>query len=55
MNSKNQEDDSIRIIQLPLSEELMIFLKSGDESLKDLTKVTNNAGWYVNKPGAQSH
>lgn len=54
MNSKNPQKTSINIVKLPISDEAMQFLKSSDESLKDLTRVTNNAGWYVNKPESET-
>ena len=50
MKAKNGQLNQVNIVKLPLTEEAMQLLKSSDESLKDLTKVTNNAGWYVNKP-----
>ncbi|MBK8505444.1 MAG: hypothetical protein IPL46_26550 [Saprospiraceae bacterium] len=50
MKAKSVQESPVNIVKLPLTEEAMQLLKSSDESLKDLTKVTNNAGWYVHKP-----
>ncbi len=54
MNSKNPQKTPINILKLPISDEAIQFLNSSEENLKDLTRVTNNAGWYVNKPESET-
>ena len=50
----NVENGKIDLVKVKMSDELVALLNSSDQSLPELTKVSNNAAWYVNKPKLKS-